>query len=67
MSGWGLIRTLGVCDRSNPNSYRGAEGTESGSRQDYDGVEEHSDFQVFEEIEGYNDWGTVEDILNILM
>lgn len=37
MRGWGLIRILRVCDRSNPNSFPGVERTESGSRQGYDG------------------------------
>ncbi len=37
MRGWGLIWTLGVYDRSNPNPFPGVERTESGSRQGYDG------------------------------
>ena len=32
-----MIWILGVCDGSNPNSFREVKGTESGSRQGYDG------------------------------
>ena len=43
--GWGLIWTLGVYDKSNPNSFSGAEGMESSYLQVYEGgAEEGCDF-----------------------
>jgi hypothetical protein len=48
-----LIRILEVCDRSSPNSFRGAERTESGSRQGHDaGAKEVCNVSVFGEVEG---------------
>jgi hypothetical protein len=63
-----LIRILEVCDRSSPNSFRGAERTESGSRQGHDaGAKEVCNVSVFGEVEGLGEWGAVEGILNMLM
>ena len=63
-----MIRTLRVCDRSNPNSFQGVEKTESGSRQGYDGgAVAVYNFLQLGEFEGWGVWRAAEGIPNMLM
>ena len=63
-----MIRTLRVCDRSNPNSFSGVERTESGSRQGYDGgAGAGCNYLELGEVEGQVELVAAKGVLNILM